>query len=559
MKQSRENSKPGRNQRAQDSKAVQNMNKKKWNRGNSTRNQRREKEAIDSMVHVSESNPFAWYDKNSQFTKDAAALPFGTPLGANILVGSSDHVTMAGVMRISYYPTVGYSKDLTSPINRQSFKLYNHLRGIMKAAAAYDAADIMMYLMAADSMFSFWALMRRAYGVAQLYTPLNRYYPRLLLAAMGFDPSIANNLAEFRAYINKFALSLGSFVVPESFDITARHMWMNSGLYLDSETTRAQTYVFCPNNFWIFDNTVTTGSQLKPAYWQVQGANTPTLHNLSDIQAFGDAMLNAVINDQDSIMISGDLSRAYEGRNRKLEMTEEGYVVLPIFDRTVLSQIENATICGDVVDATPTNFRITQDPSVNNGAIIFRPYFKVGEIQNTSGSRFWYPEMTLTNRVLNIHSDSPNTEQVMEATRLMAAVSSPLDDSFTESTPFQLDVIPADVVSGIWIFRYNPDTYPAYNTLAIKRQNMCFTNGGNGLLGTTALLSYFQSEVLKRQFDWAPLTYIYQYVSDTLALNLLDISGEIDNLTIIDAQQLQNLHEAAMWSLFTIDQPSFSN
>lgn len=186
-------------------KYVNQINKKEYTKNNSSRLQRREKEAIDTDIEISRRNAYSWYSHFPQFTKDAGTLAFGIPLGQTITRGS-DKVQIPGILSLRYLPTIGYSADNTSPINRSAIRLYTHIRNIQKAAAKYDPADLMMYLMALDSCYSFWAMLRRAYGTAQLYTPVNKYYPRNLLNVQGIANEVADDLAALRAYINKFAL-----------------------------------------------------------------------------------------------------------------------------------------------------------------------------------------------------------------------------------------------------------------------------------------------------------------------------------------------------------------
>lgn len=174
--------------------------------------------------YMSKSNPYTWYANFPNYAKDVATLAFGVPTGQPIYLTSGDYVANAGLMTLYFTPTPGISKNLSSPVNRQAVRIQTYLRSIMRAASDYDAADTMIYLLHNDALYTYWAFLRRAYGVAQLFTPTNKYYPRRLLQAMNIDPDIAHNLADFRAFINKFALNIGRFAMPKNFDLTQRHM-----------------------------------------------------------------------------------------------------------------------------------------------------------------------------------------------------------------------------------------------------------------------------------------------------------------------------------------------
>lgn len=523
-----------------DDRSLTRENKTPLHKRNSSKNIRRGKEIADTAIEMSRENDYAWYAKFPQFTKDAGTLAFGIPVGQQIVLSPSDNITIPGIMKICFLPGVGYAQTLADPINRMAMRFYTYLRDVQKAAAKYDAADIMMYLLAIDSLMAYHSLMRRAYGVAQLYTPVNKYYPKSLLQMMGFDPSIANNLAEFRAYINRFAIAIGSYCMPKDFDIAVRHKWMCEGVYLDSNTTRAQSYCFVPEGFWQFDNTVTTGSQLKLLRWQEAG-QSHTLHNLSQVQAIGDSLLNAILGDQDTGNISGDLYAKYTPSGlMKIEETPEMYALMPVYNETVLSQIENATICGQIV-GTPT---ITQNPSVNNGAIQYSPSFTFGSI-SIGDNLYVCPVRNYA--PINMHKDSPTAEEVIEATRLSVCFKNP---TFTEDTAtFFPDVFGSDIVTRTWIAVYNADTPGALSSI-YSETSYIKTNQGE----TTATLSTkLQYLALQSSFDWAPDLWLFQ-VGTGNAINVTQSAFDADNLTQASHTQLAMMHEAALLSMLDVPQ-----
>lgn len=530
-----------------DDKKVKRFNSKQQSRNNSNKNMRQEKEAVDTIINMSKSNPYSWYDRFPQFTKDAGNVAFANPLGQRVLFPNGDELYMAGIMRLGFYPTVGYSADMNSPINRSAVRFITYLRDIQKAASTYDGADVVIHLMALDSCYMFHSLMKRAYQCAQLFTPLNKYYPRALLQSMGFDLSIANNLAEFRAYINRFGLQLGAYTIPNDFDITNRHQWMCEGLYLDSNTTRAQTYVFVPEGFWQYNNTVTTGSQLDFVPWQEQGSSTTTLHTLAQVQALGDQLIGAIRNDQDAGKISGDIYTAYSkggGSLKRVEEVPELSSIVPIYDEVVLSQIENATLVG-IADAT--NFTISQDPTVNNGAIIFTPGFRgnTAPHNDSANNVYFQPLFQHSGQLMNMHMDSPTPEQVIEASRLMVSIDVPmlseLQPTIIRPTSFGADVISR---TAIFIYSSNTGVSSIYS----------YTNGV-WEDGSRAAVDYL---AISQQFDWAPLLYVLNFGpnqgNDIAAPDLKYVAGDVDNIAQITYPQLEMMHEAAMLSLFDVPQ-----
>lgn len=528
---------------------------KRYTKGNSTKNQRRDAEAVDTIadIAVSKSNPYAWYANFPNYARDVATVAFGNPVGSPIRLNpaTNDDIVAAGVMTLNFTPTPGVSQDMSSPINRQAVRLYSYLRSIQRSAATYDAADLMMYLIAVDSLYMYWAYLRRAYGVAQLFTPTNTYYPKVLLQAMGIDPSsILSNLADFRAYINRFALNIGRFAMPKQFDLLQRHMWMTSGLYLDSDTTRAQTYMFVPFYFYKYDNTVTTGSKLTGVTLD-NTIQSPIQSTFAQLVTFGNSLISNMDNDEDTLNISGDLYRAYGGEVFSVEETSDNYAILPVYDKTVLSQIENCTLVGAFASAdgeTIISPQITQNPTVGNGAIIFAPIVTAGRTAFTPfsggndkfGVNFPFAN---ANKLMNMHIDAPSPEAVMEATRLLASTN-------TAALTFPSN---AAAVRPLTACGSEVINFARYATMIVNQQPNWNFVSSNTMWLTQGQLSAYNQLATFQQFDWAPMLYI---CGDADPNNtLLNVGADLDNFTSLTYDTLVNIHDAAMLSLLDSPQP----
>lgn len=521
-----------------------------------SKNFRRDKEIADTATKamestISKTNDFSWYAKFPNYIKDVGTIAFGTPVGQPIYVQGQDYVVNDGIMTLYFTPSPGISTDLTSPINRQATRFYTYLRSVQRAAATYDAADVMMYLMGIDSLYTYWAFMRRIYGVAQLFTPTNTYYPRRLLAAMGVDPAIAHNLADFRAYLNRYALNIGRFSMPKDFDINVRHMWMASGLYLDSDTTRAQTYMFVPAYLWKWNNTVETGSQLDFLNI-VDVGNVSSGTNrmgLSELITLGDTLINNFENDEDSMMISGDLFRAYgDAKLLHVEETKEGYAVLPAYDKVVLSQIENCTIVGA---PTSNGFSITQNPSVNNGAIIFQPKMLLGNNLNIGDETtpvYGRNYIAIaTNTPINAHIDSPTAQDVVEMTRLTARVAS--NTSYAVGAKLQyvaLTQTGTDIIHYVQIVTGGRTDPLATSILTLYSNTIWIDETGVPVSPNGAsIIAHFM------QFDWAPMLYLVKSAKGS-SVNLESVAADVDNFTTINENQMFNIHEAVLLSVLDV-------
>lgn len=501
------------------------------------KNQRRAEEAVDTFAAMSKSNPLEYYTKFSRFAEDAARLPFAFPLGTpfDTVQNGVDQQTryaVPGIMRIEFSPAIGISRDFTSAINRSSTRFYTYLRSNQKASANYDHQDITMMELALDSAYMFHAMCRRLYGVMQNVTPMNEYYARSLVAAMGGVYSdLRANLADFRAWINTFAYNLGQYALPAGITLFDRHRWMCDGYYVDSETTRAQTYVFVPLGFWMYDNTVETGSQLTFTYYlDKDSVLTAKQYTTAQLMALGDSLLNAIGGEEDFQYISGDIYNFYGGQTYSLPYVEENYKVVPAFEKTVLSQIENMRVMGRFA-ADPI---VSQKPDVNDGAIIYNPTFK-RTMLDQAGVR--------VKTFMNFHWDSPSSGDVIEASRLLPTIAVPQ----TGATTVLLEQCGTEIVHGLAIFATNPASGATRfngvdNTIVV-------------LGSTVATLKNNIFDALHlAQFDWAPgLQFFAQSAgSSGITTSFIGFSWDIDNFSEIFDNYLNTIHDACLYSLFEV-------
>lgn len=477
-----------------------------------------------------------YYTKFDEFVRDAANIPFATPLGAKLtassIIGSplttpaatSKEYTVPGVMSIEFIPAIGVSNDFTSPINRSSIRFYTYLRSNQKASATYDHQDITMMEIAMDSAYMFHGLMSKIYAIENQFTPVNEYYSRATVAACwaNFD-DIRANMQDFRAYINAYAYSLGQYALPNGITLFDRHRWMVEGMYTDSTSTHSQTYMFVPSGFWKYDNTVSTGSECT---W-VPYANQ--LHTFAQLKQFGDALLNAISNDEDFAVISGDIYNFYGGDTYKLPYIDENYTIVPAYSEVVLSQIENLTLFS--VDAS--TLKISQNPSVNGGAILFQP-----KVSTSIGG--------IRDLKINMHHDNVTPEDVIEATRLMGTISgAAVDDDYYAITSCGTEIVNAlriwyrSTYSGQFTSNFLTSTSFSLSTASTPQQ-------------WNAAISFILSMA---QFDWAPRVELWSAENTGTSVgdyNFQGLSWDVDNLTPIADQYLSNIHLGCLLSLFKV-------
>lgn len=505
-------------------------NAQPYRTGRGNKADRRAEEIIDTeeagVRRQSPSNPLEYYTKFSRFAADAANLPFAMPLGVPISVNYSGYgatFSVPGIMRLAFTPTIGYSADFTSPINRSSTRFYTYLRANQKASANYDHQDITMMELALDSAYMFHAMCSRIYETANNVTPVNEYYVRSLLAAQCVSlADVSANMSDFRAWINTFAYNLGQFSMPKGITLFDRHRWMCENYYVDGETSKAQTYIFVPCGFWLYDNTVATGSQLtwKP-FCNLATSGAKLQYTVAELMQFGNDLLNAIAGDEDFQYIAGDIYNFYGGDVYALPYIQENDIIVPKYDKTVLSQIENATIVG----AWASNPSITQNPSVNQGAVIFTP---------APTSAFGIDKTPM-----NFHWDSPDPGEVIEASRLTVAMTS-------DTSGIKIESCGTEVVNWLDVFAINPATgAPRYNSILSQTKTL------TAAAVPTDYAAVFTDVLHLAQFDWAPcMVVLLEYTSGTMTY--VGQTWDVDNYQWIDNDYIKWIHEACLWSLFEV-------
>lgn len=522
-------------------------NSKRFTKRNSTKSQRRDKEIVDTAREMakdgcerSRENDFEWYDKYALYTEYAGTIPFGAPIGQNLSLtttGIAHNNVIPGIMTLRFMPTIGYSANRNSPINRSSIRWYSMLRKAQKASSNYDSQDMMMAYMAIDSLAMFHEVGKRIIGIANMNSVLNRYIPEGLLTAMNVDPQdVRNNLADWWGYINKFAIDASNVVMPKGMTLRDRHEWMCSGLYTDGESERSQIYLFYPDGFWQYNNTVETGSQLDYVKWP-SGDQKMTL---ASYKVMGNALLSALFADEDIGTISGDTQNAI-GPNRcyAFQQITFDYRLDALYSELVLSQIENSTAVNAIASSyTPV---ITQNPSVNNGAILFTPSFQYSQAA--------YATLAQKKLLFNFHHEKPSVKDTIEASRMRTSGAINTSTGILTPTSFGSEII---LFYQIWTSKVgDPQTFEPTGTFG---SNVVFDYNLNQ--ATEDLVLQYLSKLAS--FDWHPIQYLYSN-STSKVLTYNGALVDYDVTAVLDTDKLADMHEAALTSCFAVPESYFNS
>lgn len=566
----------------------------------------------DSRVCAgSKDNDPNWYALNPQLLKDSASFPYAWPLGNRLNLGNWANVinrgSVPGIMVMNWVPTIGYSSDGTSPVNVASINTYTKVRHDNSGHANYDHADYMMYLLAMDSVYAFHSWMRRVYGVALTYSNTNRYFPRAVVKAMGVDfDDLQKNLADFRQYINTYAIKASALAVPANMSIMTKHYWMSEGLYYDSQQDKPQTYLFNPLGFYKY--TITNGetphgkltfapmfpvigpanrtpTPTAPLY---SGANAERKWTLNDFVKYGDALLAPIISDEDFGIMSGDTLKSFGiGGCYTLPITEETYTVVPSYSAEVLDQIQNATFIGmPVVDTMD----IDQDVSIGAGWILSDPKFEHPWVEGVAGTELPGQNAFLVNRFLTFEHGDITPEQTMEASRW---TNISVEVTSTDTRSYRVPTMGTEVMctgnigwlvddgSGRMEIKFTDDIYVSLNIDAnvnlivdttepttIGRDVKAYAEEVNKKIANILLLTQMLSV-----FDRHPAVYLSSYIGGNSMIaayptNSADrqvyenkfwdystINGflfDVNYYTILDQQDLEEMSHIALLSEFDV-------
>nr|UVJ88894.1 putative capsid protein [Picobirnavirus sp.] len=517
------------------------------NTTNKSRGKYNNKRAIapgeDKAVHKQSHNDASWYMSDTQLVNDVASVSFNTALGNPItLTGSigttlsvnSTSVYLPGIMSIYTSPTIGVSTDANSPVNIAMRRLYAYVRHANSGHSNYDPADLMIYLLAMDSIYTYWAYMVRAYGVAQVFSRTNKYVGDALLTAMGVDPNIRENLADFRAYINTFAAKAQQWCVPRVMTYFLRHNWMYSNVYKDEDNDKAQMYLYVPASLYKYNATLSEGTagglEMRSINVEMDSSGylqTKTLpNNYVDLIAMGNDLLNALAGQEDIGIISGDILKAYGADNLwKIDTIPTDYQVIPVFSEEVLEQIHNTAFAGgNIVNANGDNvgvvgLDVTQDTSIGGGCLKFNPIFNRGT------------HMCL-DTLMDTWKEQVSAETVMTASRNMLS-----GKPFTPTPGKEVKAL----VQATQL-RSCGSEICLFGTV--------FTLNGNVMdrVRIYATSQYAPNIYNMPRFNEAPI----RPIMSSNGTECVGIFGEMTNYGILSKQNIDQIHEVALMSLFGV-------
>lgn len=487
-------------------------------------------------------NDYSWYNANPLLSEAAGRISFPYRPGMDIEVyanGLGNGPTtrkIPGVAALHWVPSIGRSDTATDPASLAAREIFSRVRAAFSGSIDADAPDFMMYLLSLDSIFSYIGSLKRIYRILDAYTPENYNWPDSLLAALLPPPpagtlpatvirNFRENKAQFWQYINELVGMTRKFRCPDIFPLFKRHYWMNDNVYTDAPSPNSQSYVFVQDAFYKFG--LDTVSEV-----QVGSVSLEKVVYTSPVEAyqFGRKLIDALGNGDDAYIISGYLTRAYDGTAIfGVEEMAAYEPFTPYYLPEVLEQIHNAFTVADQSYAAslfPT-FKVTQDPLTN--AIISRP---------TGAATQHNPYRPVTPK-LSVSNPAPGAIDVIEASRLSGYID--VDGYLIVGTEAPL----------YWSF------YNGGNLVSTIQQVTTIPVESRAIMAQTkawAPTTFFDGYSFLSTFDWAPRVIVALMVAaDTPSAPFTAWEiWETKNVTVLSEEEVKQINRVCLLSEFNV-------
>lgn len=497
---------------------------------------------------LSSLNDVSWYTRNPILTQTAGSFPFPYRPGMELPVGSNPNTgmyTIPGSMALRWIPSVGPTQYPTDPANIAGKELYAKVREKFSGSIEADAPDFVIYLMALDSIYSYIGSLKRLYRLLRQYSPDNYFMPAGLFQTLGFSYTAFEEILSDRMLlcqnINELVGMTKKFHCPAVFDLFNRHYWLNDNVYTDAPTIDSQFYVFLQAGYYKFTK-LNTPDGVEAGGLQLQQAPFSATTGKSLCQTlfeFGLGLIRALAESDDGYLISGYLSRAFEGTPDfsvdYLAIDEE---FKPVYQEEVLSQIENASWVANTYVLPPvTATNISQDPKTNS----------VLCSMVVGSSDAYYSQYVVAPITMNSRHPAPTAADCVIMTRLK---------SFCEQVTTEVGLglkmeCGTELVLSATIYRFIPKRSTSKPGLAQAiYMPYLVTLDKDTTLGQAIDVAGKNSYMAA--FDWHPLTWtaVNTTESGVTISNGYLANGDTHNITVITGEQMKNLNRVCVYSEF---------
>lgn len=538
-------------------KTGNNNENSKNNRAATARDPRRAEKTEQEVE--SRTNDVEWYSKNPALLQQVANLAIGWPLGTGYNLSNlhythgmstdSDPDYQPAICVFDAIPGPGISQDATSAVTAAARGVYSFIRHANSGHSNYDSQDFMLYLLAMDQLFTMWWAGIRMLSLINTTNVENVYMPQHICEAIGFDYSdFVGQGPRLAAFLNNVSAKIGVRLIPNKFPLFDRHRMLFTGVYADTEMPKAQLYAFRPAGYYVFGLDDNQAGMLK--FKRIDYTDPIKLVEYENII---NEMLSPIMAQEDFGIMGGDVLKAYgtDGVYKLPVLTDNVYTLDILYDETVLSQIENATLMGKA--KTDSEYDITQDTSIGAGFVIFNPHWSASYLSSYVNDLSHDPRCS--SRLLNFHVDQPDPGAVVEATRFTCiATSSSVEGAI------ELAASGADILETAHFYYYtgSGSAKVLNQTTSIGMLNISAAPSETAASVFNQLSLLQKTLILMGKFNRHPAVYVNVAQLDKAqsGASFININSEvlfdIDQYTVIHSDTLGNIHYAAMLSLFDV-------
>lgn len=552
----------------------------------------------------SKDNDPSWYAANEFMLKDAASIPFSNRAGLPIQMPNHGlqnpaygnfkglngaKFTFPSVMGIACSLTPGVSEFAESPVNVAARNIYSWVRHANSGHANYDAPNLMLYLVAMDSLYAIYSHCARMYGLIRTYSARNAGLPRALFAACGWDyEDFMYNQVQFRLWLNTFAQKVGSMCVPASMTYMTRHLWMFQNVFADGQTSKASFYMYFPYDVYEYAATGARADDLQTEFADSKGTPGLVSHPVGFTADFMgqlggkmkfkrlteilDLVVESIMASEDLGIMSGDILKAFGAENVwRLVPIHEDFEVLPVYSTEVMEQIHNLNLVGEPKwfigqdgrdDAYNDGYNVSAlkelvIPSAKKSLLVTPKQFWARGFSKTISNAAWIADAaTEGDQFINMHMEDVTPGDVMVATRLMSQTYYTEVTWKAPGTGTAVDTNTAKaavpLATGSDVARFLTFVKNEWNDTGLYDPNVMYIDSlafnanlsQAGIVDRLRMLGYLET------FQYHPM--FYGYDTRTADVSLISEHGDIENWTTITEDVLKRMHEVALLSQFNV-------
>lgn len=516
------------------------------------------------------SNDDSWHVPNAQLVDSTARMSFEintgrgiadrrleeapSIVGTSILNGGAFPCNVPGIMIMPVFNGIGYTQFAEDPFNKGSQLIFNYMQRLTGRSPSYDTAQVGMYIRALGDAYGFYQHIVRIYGCLNTRSLVSRYLPRILVESLGADYNdLSANMANFRTFINQFALDLGSLPLPNNVTYLQWYLNQFETIYTDAKTEKAQMYAFIPAGFYQFIEGVESDPITHLTFMPLVSSGTSgELMTYSDIITYGQQLIAPLLSSEDIRIMKSDILNTFGNDLFQVNPIAETFTIFPEYNPEMSSVIENTYLYG--IDPSKIVSEIRENTGINGGYCVstnrFVPYqlSKWNGLLDTAQLDSWTTDpmtyFTGTECVFNWHEDTPpEPARALTVTRysgygLQGAV---LSEGVEKRIQYY---------QGVYGGAYNIVCYAKFYWIGSNGQRATSILHNNYLIRTDTdkLYNITNDVAMWSKFDWAPqVRFVCAEVAGT-KINMFqsDILCDLDNFAMINIQQLENMNEVSM-------------